>query len=79
MNPELAEAFGIKEALSWINSNDYSNVTVETDCLQLVQAIRNSLPCYSYLGQLIQDCCDMLASLISKNICFRFVKRSANR
>ncbi|XP_074378059.1 uncharacterized protein LOC141719580 [Apium graveolens] len=79
VNPYLAEAFGIKEALIWIISNEYKNVTVETDCLQLVQAIRNSLPSYSYVGQLIQDCRDMLASLISKNICFRFVKRSANR
>lgn len=79
IHADLAEAFGIKEALSWIMVKGYSNVTVESDCLQMVQAIRSSISCYSYLGRVIQECRDILANLSSKNVLFRFVKRSANR
>lgn len=78
----MAEAIGIREVLSWVKENGYSNTTIESDCLQLVQlvqAIRSSLFCFSYLGRVINDCREMLASLSHKNISFRFVKRSANR
>lgn len=40
--PEFAEAMGIREALSWIKNKNHSNVVLETDCLQIVQLLRNS-------------------------------------
>lgn len=77
-DPELAEAMGIREALTWIKNFSYANVTVESDCLQVVQAIRSSFLCYSYLGRVIKECRVLLASLESKSIKLIFVKRSAN-
>lgn len=40
--PEFAEALGIREALSWVKTNQYSNAVLESDCLQVVQLIRSS-------------------------------------
>lgn len=47
---ELGKALGIKEALSWVKNADLNNVTVESESLQIVQAVRSSFMCYSYLG-----------------------------
>lgn len=33
LNPDLAEAIGIREALSWVKSKDWQMVEVETDCI----------------------------------------------
>ncbi|KAL8121302.1 hypothetical protein AgCh_018147 [Apium graveolens] len=79
ISPELAEAVGIKEALSWIKDTQYKVVELETDCLQVVQSIRSSTSSISYLGRVISECRDLLASLRARNVIFRFVKRSANR
>lgn len=42
INPELAEAVGIREALSWVKGNGWSEVEVESDRLIAFQAIRCS-------------------------------------
>lgn len=78
-SPELAEALGIREALSWVKDDNLNNVTLESDCLQIVQAIRSSFLCYSYLGRVVKDCRNILASLLNKNVKFVFIKRSANK
>lgn len=39
ISPEIAEAMGIREALSWIKNQNERDVVVETDCLVAVQAI----------------------------------------
>ncbi|KAL8131971.1 hypothetical protein AgCh_007755 [Apium graveolens] len=54
--PDLAEALGIKEALSWIKYNLKQPAIVETDCLAVVQAIRCSSTHLSYLGRVIEEC-----------------------
>lgn len=36
---EVVEALGVREALSWIHDRRRSYVVVETDCLQVVQAL----------------------------------------
>lgn len=72
--PELAKAMGIREALSWIKQSQVSGVELETDCLQIVQAIRSSVPCYSYLGRVVEECRTLLASLKDQNVLFRFIK-----
>ena len=36
ITPELAEVFGIREALSWIKRKGWRNVSLETDCLLVV-------------------------------------------
>lgn len=77
--PDLAEAVGIREVLSWIKEVHWCDVDVEADCLQVIQAIRSSIPSFSYLGRVIEECRALLQSLKDKNVIIRFVKRSANR
>ncbi|KAL8123679.1 hypothetical protein AgCh_011604 [Apium graveolens] len=48
ISPEIAEAVRVREALNWIKEMQYSNAEVETDCLQVVQAIRSSITSPSY-------------------------------
>uniref|UniRef100_A0A803NSB0 Reverse transcriptase domain-containing protein n=1 Tax=Cannabis sativa TaxID=3483 RepID=A0A803NSB0_CANSA len=75
--PSIAEALSFREALSWIKDQTYNSVWVETDCLVVIQALRNSAILSSHFGCVIQECKAMLASL--NNVYFCFVKRSANR
>ncbi|KAM6561787.1 hypothetical protein CsatA_031026 [Cannabis sativa] len=72
----LAEVLGIKEALSWIKEAKWQNVTLESDCLCAVQAIRSSLDMISTFGLIVKDCKSLIASLT--NVSISFVKRSAN-
>ncbi|XP_060959266.1 uncharacterized protein LOC133030514 [Cannabis sativa] len=73
---EIVEALGIKEALSWIKRENWTNVQIESDSLLSVQAIRSNQHFSSNFGLLIQDCQLLLSSLQSVNLCF--VRRSAN-
>ncbi|KAM6583925.1 hypothetical protein CsatB_010927 [Cannabis sativa] len=75
--PTTAEALSFREALSWLKDQNYTSAWVETDCLLVVQALRNSTTLSSQFGCVIQDCKAMLANL--NDVYFCFVKRSANR
>lgn len=74
----MAEAIGIQEILSWVKRRQVTDVEVETDCLHVVQAIRNSVPSFSYLERVIEDYRKLVASLKIQNILFRFIKRFVN-
>uniref|UniRef100_A0A803PGM8 Polygalacturonase n=1 Tax=Cannabis sativa TaxID=3483 RepID=A0A803PGM8_CANSA len=50
VSPELAEIMGIREALSWIKTNDYSQVVIEADSRVCVEAIRSSAVLVSAFG-----------------------------
>lgn len=78
VTPELAEAMGIREALSWIKNNAMSNVIVESDCLQVIQLIRSSFSSYSYLGRVVEECRQLMEEVRNQNVVVHFVKRSAN-
>ncbi|KAL1806238.1 hypothetical protein ACET3Z_029306 [Daucus carota] len=73
----LAEAIAFKEALSWTKSKQWNKVTVETDCLTLVKALRSSISIASTFGLVISDCKRLLQDIADADFCF--VKRSANR
>ncbi|KAM6557738.1 hypothetical protein CsatB_004757 [Cannabis sativa] len=75
--PTTAEALSFREALSWLKDQNYTSAWIETDCLLVVQALRNSTTLSSQFGCVIQECKAMLASL--NDVYFCFVKRSANR
>ncbi|KAM6589905.1 hypothetical protein CsatA_012510 [Cannabis sativa] len=75
--PEITEAIGVKEALSWIKKQSLSDVETETDSLVVVQAINGEVHMPSQFGMLIQDC-RLMVSLL-ENVVISFVKRSANR
>lgn len=66
----------IKEALSWVDRTSWRQVTIESDCLTVVQAIEGSYPMRSHFGQLVEECRLHMQRL--KNISLFFVKRSAN-
>uniref|UniRef100_A0A803QJ80 Reverse transcriptase domain-containing protein n=1 Tax=Cannabis sativa TaxID=3483 RepID=A0A803QJ80_CANSA len=73
---ELAEAIGVKEALSWLKKHPQIQADVETDCVNVVKAIHSSVEMFSAYGNVIHDCRHLLASLRNVSICY--VKRSAN-
>lgn len=79
INPELAEAIGIKEALSWVKNKIEQPVTIETDCLTVVQAIRCSSVNLSYLGRIVDECKSLVNELKNRHVALNFVKRSANK
>lgn len=79
LDPVMAEAFGVHEALNWVKKKECSEVVIEIDCLALVQAIRCSSTNLSYLGRVVNECKDLLLSLKQRNVTLNFVKRSANR
>lgn len=55
------------------------DVIIESDFLQVVQAIRSSISCFLFFTwESVQEYREMLARLSNKNVNFRFVKRSTN-
>lgn len=50
VEPEIAEAMGLKEALCWVKMECWLAVVVETDCQGLNQAIRSSTTMMSPFG-----------------------------
>lgn len=74
--PGEAEALTIREALKWIKSFSLDRIQVESDCLQVVNAIHN---CHllSSLDLLVNDI--LVIARDFSNLSFSFVKRSANR
>uniref|UniRef100_A0A803NUV7 RNase H type-1 domain-containing protein n=1 Tax=Cannabis sativa TaxID=3483 RepID=A0A803NUV7_CANSA len=76
VTPELAEAMGVREALSWLKKKGWNRVTIESDSLTVVQALRSSLPMSSYFGGVISDCKTLLEGV--SDVSILFVKRSAN-
>ena len=76
-DPELAEAFGMKEALSWIKDHSWRSVLLETDSLVVVQALRSASCMDSYFGSIISECLALWKSLPHVDIIF--VRRSANK
>ncbi|XP_060974717.1 uncharacterized protein LOC115696753 [Cannabis sativa] len=77
VSPEIAEICGIKEALSWIKSNNWHNVSLETDSLLAVQGISSTAQMPSTFGMVAWDCKRLLSELTS--ISLKFVKRTANK
>ncbi|KAM6577068.1 hypothetical protein CsatB_028905 [Cannabis sativa] len=76
IRPELAEAIGVREALSWIKDKQWLNVILETNCLVVVQAIRSPIHRISFFGDVIKECQNLLMRL--RGVTISFVKRSAN-
>lgn len=70
--PEMAEAMGVREALSWLKKKKlWQCVVVETDSL-----IRSPYAMLSYFGSVITECKSMLQYL--PQVFVLFIRRSAN-
>uniref|UniRef100_A0A803Q085 RNase H type-1 domain-containing protein n=1 Tax=Cannabis sativa TaxID=3483 RepID=A0A803Q085_CANSA len=76
VDPPITEAMGVREALSWIKTFPWQLVTLETDSLVVVQALRSSMDMISLFGLVIKDCKNLLATMC--NVSIFFVKRSTN-
>ncbi|EEF39944.1 nucleic acid binding protein, putative [Ricinus communis] len=75
-NPDVAEAWALKEALSWIHAKGMEEVQIETDCLRNIELLEEELHPNSYLLCLLKDCQDLLRVLNRCNLVF--VYGSAN-
>ncbi|KAM6591280.1 hypothetical protein CsatA_013885 [Cannabis sativa] len=73
---EVVETMGVKEALSWIKSKNWSDVKTETNSMLTVQGICSNHSLNSIFGLIIHDCQILLSSLNNVRICF--IRRSAN-
>lgn len=60
---ELAEGMTMKEALSWIKSNAWRQVIIETDSLTIVQALRSKIAMVSPFGSVIDECKGIMMGL----------------
>ncbi|XP_019162200.1 PREDICTED: uncharacterized protein LOC109158758 [Ipomoea nil] len=77
LSPFIAEALACKEALSWLLEKNITTVTIQTDCLQLRNAIRqNTTIIMSYIGVVV-DQCRTLASYFNY-VLFNHVSRQIN-
>uniref|UniRef100_A0A803PJ47 Reverse transcriptase domain-containing protein n=1 Tax=Cannabis sativa TaxID=3483 RepID=A0A803PJ47_CANSA len=77
VEPVMAEAIGLKEVLSWLKTNDYPQVVVESDCQVLINAIQNKVTMYYPFGLIVVDCVSLLNVL--RSVTLNFVRRSANK
>jgi ribonuclease HI len=62
--PEVseAEAVGVLEALRWLQRESMTNVQLETDCLQVIQAIHSKTRNNTEFGIVIELCRSLLSS-----------------
>ncbi|KAH9752805.1 putative non-LTR reverse transcriptase [Citrus sinensis] len=71
-----AEAFGVKEALSWLKEFAFHFVILEMDSLQVFNALNDKVVYPNGFGSIIADCRALAQSL--GEVAFSFVRRSAN-
>ncbi|KAM6558899.1 hypothetical protein CsatA_028138 [Cannabis sativa] len=77
LKPHVVEAIGIKEALSWIKTNGWTNVVIESDCLRVIRDLQRIKNMASPYGHIISDCMTLCSDIV--DVSFNFVKRSANK
>ncbi|KAM6559544.1 hypothetical protein CsatA_028783 [Cannabis sativa] len=77
LKPHVVEAIGIKEALSWIKANEWTNVVIESDCLRVIRDLQRIKNMASPYGHIISDCMTLCSDIVG--VSFNFVKRSANK
>jgi ribonuclease HI len=77
--PEIseAEALGVLEALRWIQHEQMRDVQLETDCLQIIQALQSKSRNNTEFGIVINLCCSMLN--LNLNYKVNHVRRQTNR
>lgn len=53
-SPITTEAMAMKEVLSWIASRRWPIVSLESDCLVVIQAVRSKTPMRSHFGMIVR-------------------------
>ncbi|KAL2513944.1 RNase H domain-containing protein [Forsythia ovata] len=77
VDPFIAEALGVREALSWIKYKFPEVRTIEMDTLLVHSALQNDGGNNSYFGILIEECRLLARDL--PNLKFKWVRRSATK
>lgn len=72
-----AEAYGVLEAFKWQDEKGLHNVTIESDCLLVVDAIAKGSAYQLEVGDLLQACRENLKCRSDIQVCF--VKKQANK
>ncbi|XP_019191686.1 PREDICTED: uncharacterized protein LOC109186207 [Ipomoea nil] len=76
-DPHLAEAMGIKEALSCAMECGWRNLVILSDCQLVCSSLRSSALYNSYVGCVLNDCFSLKRQF--DYVSFRFIYRSANK
>ncbi|XP_019167881.1 PREDICTED: uncharacterized protein LOC109163586 [Ipomoea nil] len=76
-DPFTAEVLGVKEALTWIKSQAFSNVMIESDCLNFCTAFNSCFSDFSYVGLIVKQCKSIAMDI--GNVSVSHIKRSVNR
>ncbi|XP_019191685.1 PREDICTED: uncharacterized protein LOC109186206 [Ipomoea nil] len=76
-DPHLAEAMGIKEALSCAMECGWRNLVILSDCQLVCSSLRSSALYNSYAGCVLNDCFSLKRQF--DYVSFRFIYRSANK
>ena len=71
-----AEALGVQKVLSWLKNAPFFPIIIETDCLQVFNALIDSKDYHNGFGLIISDCRALAHCL--KEVTFSFVRRSTN-
>ncbi|XP_019150316.1 PREDICTED: uncharacterized protein LOC109147128 [Ipomoea nil] len=76
-DPYMAEAIGVREALTWLKAQDHSVIILESDCLNFCTAFNSVISDFSYVGLVVKQCVSIARDMGSVKV--SHVKRSANR
>lgn len=76
IEPEVAEAMAVKEALSWMKHKKWQQGSIETDCMTVVQGVRSNVQMRSQFGIIVEDCRQQFKH--QNKIGLYFIRRSAN-
>ena len=71
-----AGALDVRKVLSWLKNTQYFSVIIETDCLQVFNALIDSNDYHNGFDLVIYDCRALSHCL--KEVTFSFVRRFAN-
>ncbi|XP_019181794.1 PREDICTED: uncharacterized protein LOC109176854 [Ipomoea nil] len=76
-DPFMAEILGVKEALTWIKTQAFNNIMLESDCLNFCTAFNSCFSDFSYAGLVVKQCKSIATDI--GNVSVSHIKRSANR
>ncbi|KAM1949581.1 hypothetical protein ACFX15_009620 [Malus domestica] len=75
-SPLLSEAMAVRAGLLWAIDRGYQSLIIETDSLQIVEALRDPTLNLSTIGQVVEDCKALLNTITEANI--THIRRNAN-
>lgn len=70
------EATALKKVLSWLKTQEFTNVIIETDAQAIVQCLANMVKDITLVGLLILECHNILSQC--PHFTLSFVRRQAN-